>query len=162
LHAAFRTLHELPSDEVKCLLIDEVDAVCVNRGTSAGTVGRHQEDMAATAEICRELDCLSGVPRAMVIMTTNIDIDPAVQRRCFTLEFGRPGGAARLQLLTRWLPGASEHDLTRATKISAGMSPVDIDAAMERAYLSAIADDRPLLVADALMALRTGTRTKGV
>lgn len=160
LQAAFEYLRSLPYEELKCLIIDEADTVAMRRSETQA----HHEDRCGTSLLLQALDALAGIPRLLVIMTGNLEehIDQAVRRRATVLRFARPDLVARATLLARWLPHLALHDLSRAARAADGMSPADMERALERAFLSAIAQNSPVTASLATDCLRQGRRTRSV
>jgi SpoVK/Ycf46/Vps4 family AAA+-type ATPase len=92
------------------LLIDEADALAQSRGTDQ----MHHEDRAGVNALIRGINLLAEakLPAAVLMCTNRVDaIDPAVRRRAAeVLEFGRPGGDRRRDVLVAGLEGVGFDD----------------------------------------------------
>lgn len=160
LQAAGDLLRGIPEDELGLLLVDEAEAV----GMARSEAQSHHEDKAGTACLLQILDSLAGLPRTMVVMTTNLleSLDAALRRRCTVFTFPRPNFAARRTLLARWLPAIEASMLDKAAEASDGMTPADLEQTLAQAYLGAIADRVPLRSERLLTVLRDQPRTRSV
>lgn len=93
------------------LLVDEADAIAQSREAAQ----MHHEDRAGVNAFIRGIDRLANeaLPAAVIMCTNRLTaLDPAVKRRAAEIiSFGRPGDAARRELLLRTI---GEFGLSRA------------------------------------------------
>ena len=144
------------------LIIDELDAVSVNRGDKNPNVG--QWDKQTTTALNQLLDSLD--PTQVVIGCTNVPeaIDPSVLRRMRThIQFGPPDRAAREAMLTEWWSAApySENAWKRLIEGSEGQSGDFLERVAEEANSSAAlrGEDEKITAQDVSVALATALAT---
>jgi len=161
VRAAFTAAREAALEGPATVLVDEAETMAVRRSEAHA----HHEDRCGCGTAIQILDELASenLP-LMVIFTTNLieSIDPAILRRAVIYRLSRPDRSARRELLSGWIPGLQERLLERATAQCAGMSFSDIEQALERAFLSALAAGEPLQPRDLPGLLRRARRTEDV
>lgn len=160
IRAAFASLMCLPTGDLRVLLVDEADAIAMRRSEAHA----HQEDRAASGTLIQCLDGLIGVPRTLVVLTTNLagTVDAAVRRRGMVVEFPRPNLDARRQLIRAWLPDIGARDLDRLARVTKGRTPADIERSLASTYMAAVAAGSPITAEHAVRFLRGSERTGSV
>lgn len=145
--AAFDYAKLVAAQQKTVLFIDEFDSVGVSRDNSQ----MHDDVAAMVNTLNREMTGLQTNPNVFIIACSNLEgrIDHATKRRFdFVIEFKRPDGEQRIELLSKLLEvyGFDKNEIFRFAKKTRGYTQDDITRTVNLAVEKAFTENAPVTV----------------